>query len=202
MHAIVASHTSYINTSIDRQLLFLSLHISTPRIHNSPSTRPLSFTPPPSLSLSLSHTLSLISPQRHTSSFHASSPHTYSHIHTTHISSLFLFPPSPPYVFPSHAPGCETSLSRSLPLSLSRFLSRSLLSHFCCWILNLPTVFALRTHGCIRGGIESVLRDGETLWDDGIIDPRDTRQVLGMAIEAAQGGRKAEPRLNIGVMRL
>ena len=40
------------------------------------------------------------------------------------------------------------------------------------------------------------------LWDDGIIDPRDTRQVLGMAIEAAQGGRKAEPRLNNGVMRL
>ena len=141
MHAIVASHTSNINTSIDRQLLFLSLHISTPRIHNSPSTRPLSFTPPPSLSLSLSltHTLSLISPQRHTSSFHASSPHTYSHTHTTHISSLFLFPPSLP---PVRVPLSRTWL-RNISLSLppSRSLSRSLLSHFCCWILNLPTVF-------------------------------------------------------------
>ena len=39
------------------------------------------------------------------------------------------------------------------------------------------------------------------LWDDGVIDPRDTRQVLGMAVEAAQSDRAAE-RARYGVLRM
>ena len=39
------------------------------------------------------------------------------------------------------------------------------------------------------------------LWDDGVIDPRDTRQVLGMAVEAAQSNR-AMARAQYGVLRM
>lgn len=40
------------------------------------------------------------------------------------------------------------------------------------------------------------------LWDDGIIDPADTRRVLGMALDAAAHGLPADARSSYGVFRM
>lgn len=40
------------------------------------------------------------------------------------------------------------------------------------------------------------------LWDDGVIDPADTRRVLGMALEAASQGRPADIDSTFGVFRM
>ena len=40
------------------------------------------------------------------------------------------------------------------------------------------------------------------LWDDGIIDPADTRRVLGMALDAASQGMEPSTKTSFGVFRM
>jgi geranyl-CoA carboxylase beta subunit len=41
------------------------------------------------------------------------------------------------------------------------------------------------------------------LWDDGVIDPRDTRRVLGLCLSVCADGQKRAPRTNtFGVARM
>ena len=53
----------------------------------------------------------------------------------------------------------------------------------------------------IETRVDRAVRDRARLWDDGIIDPRDTRTVLGLALSAAHA-RPVQGTASFGVFRM